>query len=39
MRNGELVQVDTPAGVLERPEDDYVRRFVQRRSGKSGLSS
>jgi len=35
MRDGELVQVDTPAGILDRPEDDYVRRFVQRRSGLS----
>ena len=33
MRDGELVQVDTPAGILNHPEDDYVRRFVQRRSG------
>ncbi len=39
MRDGELVQVDTPAGILDNPEDDYVRRFVQRRSGKTGLSS
>ena len=39
MRDGELVQVDTPAGILDHPEDDYVRRFVQRRSGTSGLSS
>ena len=35
MRDGEVVQVDTPAGILERPGDDYVRRFVQRRSGLS----
>jgi glycine betaine/proline transport system ATP-binding protein len=34
MRDGEVVQVDTPAGILARPGDDHVRRFVQRRSGR-----
>lgn len=39
MRDGEVVQIGTPREILDHPEDDYVRRFVQRRSGTSGLSS
>lgn len=29
LRDGRLVQVDTPAGLLARPADAYVRRFVE----------
>jgi len=32
MRDGEVVQVDTPAAILAHPADNYVRRFVQVRS-------
>lgn len=29
LRDGKLVQVDTPAGLLVQPADDYVRRFIE----------
>jgi glycine betaine/proline transport system ATP-binding protein len=29
IRDGAVVQIDTPAGILTRPADDYVRAFVQ----------
>ncbi len=32
LRDGELVQVGTPQQIVEQPADDYVRRFVERRS-------
>ena len=32
MKNGRLVQVGTPATILANPADDYVARFVQRRT-------
>ncbi|OYT83604.1 MAG: ABC transporter ATP-binding protein [Pseudomonas sp. PGPPP4] len=32
LRDGRLVQVGTPADILGQPADDYVARFVQRRS-------
>jgi glycine betaine/proline transport system ATP-binding protein len=31
MKDGRVVQVGTPAEILEHPADDYVARFVQRR--------
>ena len=31
LRDGRLVQVGTPAEILQRPADDYVRRFVDKR--------
>jgi glycine betaine/proline transport system ATP-binding protein len=31
MRDGKVVQVGSPAAILESPADDYVARFVQRR--------
>ena len=31
LRDGELVQVGTPDDILQRPADDYVRRFVEKR--------
>ena len=31
MRDGTVVQVGSPATILERPADEYVARFVQRR--------
>jgi glycine betaine/proline transport system ATP-binding protein len=31
MKDGRVVQVGTPANILENPADDYVARFVQRR--------
>jgi len=30
LRDGRLIQVDTPEGIVERPADDYVRRFVEK---------
>lgn len=32
LRDGTLVQVGTPEDILQRPADDYVRRFVEKRS-------
>ena len=32
LRDGELVQVGAPGHILERPADDYVRRFVEKRT-------
>ena len=32
LRDGRLVQVDTPHAILHAPADDYVSRFVQRRT-------
>lgn len=32
LRDGTLVQVGTPDDILSRPADDYVRRFVEKRS-------
>jgi ABC-type proline/glycine betaine transport system ATPase subunit len=32
LRDGALVQEGTPADILARPADDYVRRFVERRA-------
>jgi len=32
LRDGRLVQVGTPADILGQPADDYVARFVQRRT-------
>jgi glycine betaine/proline transport system ATP-binding protein len=32
LRDGQLVQVGAPAEILERPANDYVRRFVEKRS-------
>lgn len=29
MKDGEIVQIDTPEGILENPADDYVRDFIQ----------
>lgn len=31
LRDGTLVQVGTPEDILQRPADDYVRRFVEKR--------
>jgi glycine betaine/proline transport system ATP-binding protein len=31
MKDGRVVQVGTPAAILENPADEYVARFVQRR--------
>ncbi|WP_321813545.1 MULTISPECIES: betaine/proline/choline family ABC transporter ATP-binding protein [unclassified Paraburkholderia] len=33
LRDGRLIQCGTPDDILDRPADDYVRRFVERRSG------
>lgn len=33
LRDGELIQVGTPNDILQRPADDYVRRFVEKRGG------
>ncbi|HKT95041.1 MAG TPA: betaine/proline/choline family ABC transporter ATP-binding protein [Paraburkholderia sp.] len=33
LRDGRLIQCGTPDDILHRPADDYVRRFVERRSG------
>lgn len=33
LRDGSLVQVGSPDDILQRPADDYVRRFVERRIG------
>lgn len=35
LRDGKLVQQGTPDEILTRPADDYVRRFVERRSDRS----
>lgn len=32
LRDGELVQIGTPEQILHQPADDYVRRFVEKRS-------
>ena len=32
LRDGTLVQVGTPDDILSRPADDYVRRFVEKRT-------
>jgi glycine betaine/proline transport system ATP-binding protein len=32
LRDGELVQTGTPEQILNQPADDYVRRFVEKRS-------
>ena len=32
LRDGRLVQTGTPTEILQRPADDYVRRFVDKRS-------
>ncbi|CDS53963.1 L-proline glycine betaine ABC transport system permease protein ProV (TC 3.A.1.12.1) [Polaromonas sp. CG9_12] len=32
LRDGELVQVGTPRDIVENPADDYVKRFVERRT-------
>jgi glycine betaine/proline transport system ATP-binding protein len=32
LRDGELVQIGTPEQILTQPADDYVRRFVEKRS-------
>jgi glycine betaine/proline transport system ATP-binding protein len=32
LRDGELVQVGTPEDILQRPANDYVRRFVEKRA-------
>lgn len=39
LRDGELVQVGTPADILERPADGYVRRFVEKRGGPPAAGS
>jgi glycine betaine/proline transport system ATP-binding protein len=33
MKDGRVVQVGTPQNILQNPADEYVARFVQRRSG------
>ncbi|RZM35503.1 MAG: hypothetical protein EOP67_11420 [Sphingomonas sp.] len=32
LKDGQLIQVGTPREILHSPADDYVNRFVQRRS-------
>lgn len=39
LRDGVLVQVGTPADILERPADDYVQRFVEKRGGPPARAS
>lgn len=39
LRDGELVQVGTAEDIMQRPADDYVRRFVQKRTGAPGSPS
>jgi len=34
LKDGQVVQVGTPDDILERPANDYVARFVQRRQGR-----
>ena len=36
LRDGVLVQVGTPDDILQRPADDYVKRFVEKRGSSSG---
>ena len=36
LRDGELVQTGTPEQILQQPADDYVRRFVEKRSLSAG---
>ena len=36
LRDGELVQIGTPEQILQQPADDYVRRFVEKRSLSAG---
>ncbi|MCX4144356.1 betaine/proline/choline family ABC transporter ATP-binding protein [Paraburkholderia madseniana] len=38
LRDGKLVQEGTPNEILTRPADDYVRRFVERRSDRDTVS-
>jgi glycine betaine/proline transport system ATP-binding protein len=38
LRDGKLVQEGTPNEILTRPADDYVRRFVERRSDRATAS-
>jgi glycine betaine/proline transport system ATP-binding protein len=38
LRDGKLVQEGTPNEILTRPADDYVRRFVERRSDRGTAS-
>ncbi|MFL9984073.1 quaternary amine ABC transporter ATP-binding protein [Paraburkholderia sediminicola] len=38
LRDGQLVQEGTPNEILTRPADDYVRRFVERRSDRGTVS-
>lgn len=38
LRDGKLVQQGTPDEILTRPADDYVRRFVERRSDRRASS-
>ena len=38
LRDGKLVQEGTPNEILTRPADDYVRRFVERRSDRGAVS-
>ncbi|MCX4177112.1 MULTISPECIES: quaternary amine ABC transporter ATP-binding protein [Paraburkholderia] len=38
LRDGKLVQEGTPNEILTRPADDYVRRFVERRSDRGTVS-
>jgi glycine betaine/proline transport system ATP-binding protein len=33
LRDGRLIQCGTPEDILHRPADDYVSRFVERRTG------
>lgn len=39
LRDGELVQIGTPKQILNQPADDYVRRFVEKRSLTEALSA
>jgi glycine betaine/proline transport system ATP-binding protein len=35
LKDGQLVQVGAPAEILQRPADEYVRRFVEKRSPRA----
>jgi glycine betaine/proline transport system ATP-binding protein len=39
LRDGELVQQGSPQEILRNPANDYVRRFVERRSERTGLAA
>lgn len=39
LRDGELVQIGTPHDIVENPADDYVKRFVERRTVDANMAN